>query len=73
MNLANRNLLEKLRKKNKENIALGKAIDGLISDILNNNWNSPLELKISRPDADCVHSDGFYFLDLAVHRIMVLI
>ena len=26
-----------------------------------------------RPDADCVHSDGFYFLDIHIHRTLVLI
>lgn len=26
-----------------------------------------------RPDADCVHSKGFYFFDISIHRTMILI
>lgn len=50
-----------------------KAIDKLIDDIQVSAWNSPIELKETRPDADCVHSDGFYFFNLNVHRTMILI
>jgi len=45
----------------------------LISDIENSNWIKKTEIKISRPDADCVHSDGFYFFDINIHRTMILI
>ena len=50
-----------------------KAIDKLINDIQVNFWDSPTELKETRLDADCVHSDGFYFFNLNVHRTMILI
>ena len=73
MNLVNRSLLERLKRKNRSNTQLIKAIDDLIIDILTNNWDSPLELKRTRPDADSVHSDGFYFFNLSVHRTMILI
>jgi mRNA interferase HigB len=73
VNLVNRSLLERLKRKNRGNIKLIKAIDKLIEDIQLNNWNSPLELKETRNDADCVHSDGFYFFNLNVHRTMILI
>ena len=73
MNLVNRSLLERLKRKNRSNKQLIKAIDDLIVDILINNWDSPLELKQTRPDADSVHSDGFYFFNLSVHRTMILI
>lgn len=73
MNIVNRNLLERLKRKNRGNIKLIKAIDKLILDIQENEWDSQLELKKIRPDADCVHSDGFYFLNLNIHRTMVLI
>ena len=73
MNIVNKSLLERLKRKNKGNAKLVKAIDKLIRDIQENEWNSQLELKETRPDADCVHSDGFYFLNLNIHRTMVLI
>lgn len=73
MNLVNRSLLERLKRKNRGNTKLIKAIDKLIADIQVNAWDSQIELKESRPDADCVHSDGFYFFNLNVHRTMILI
>lgn len=73
MNLINRSLLERLKRKNRGNNQLIKAIDKLINDIQTNSWDSQLELKETRPDADCVHSEGFYFFNLNVHRTMVLI
>lgn len=27
----------------------------------------------TRPDADCVHNDGFYFFNISIHRTMILI
>lgn len=52
---------------------LAKSIDKLILDIEQNEWNSQLELKQTRSDADCIHGKGFYFFNLNVHRTMVLI
>jgi mRNA interferase HigB len=37
------------------------------------NWENEEELKSVRPDADCVHSDGFYFFNLTIHRTLILI
>lgn len=45
----------------------------MILDFENAEWSSKLEVKKIRPDADCVHSDGFYFFDIHIHRTMVLI
>ena len=73
MNLVNRSLLERLKRKNRGNTKLIKAIDKLIDDIQVNIWDSPTELKETRPDADSVHSDGFYFFNLNIHRTMILI
>ena len=73
MNLVNRSLLERLKRKNRGNTKLIKAIDKLIVDIQANVWDSQIDLKETRPDADCVHSDGFYFFILNVHRTMILI
>lgn len=30
-------------------------------------------LKEIRDDADCVHSDGFYFFDINIHRTLVMV
>lgn len=73
MNLVNKSLLERFKIKNKGNVKLIVAIDKLIEDIKVNDWNSPIELKETRTDADCVHSDGFYFFNINVHRTMILI
>ncbi len=73
MNLLNRSLLERLKRKNRGNTKLIKEIDKLIDDILTNEWESQLELQETRPDADCVHSDGFYFFNINIHRTMILV
>ena len=65
--------LLKLKKKNKGNIMLSSAVDQLIDDLINANWKNTEEIKRVRPDADCVHSDGFYFFNINVHRTMVMI
>lgn len=67
------NKLNKLKNKNRGNTKLIKAIDKLISDIKDANWKKHTDVKESRPDADCVHSDGFYFFDLNIHRTMILV
>lgn len=73
MRLTNKKLLEKLKRKNKGNVALTKAVDKLIKDITDNNWKNQTELNETRQDADNVHSDGFYFFNITIHRTMVLI
>lgn len=73
MDLINKGLLEWLRRKNRGNAKLSKSINKLISDFEQYDWDSPFELKQSRPDADCVHSKGFYFFNLDVHRTMILV
>ncbi len=45
----------------------------LISDIENADWTKKTDTKMSRPDDDCIHSDGFYFFDINIHRTMILI
>ncbi len=65
--------LNKLKNKNQGNQKLIKAIDTLIIDIQNAKWDKQTDIKKIRPDADCVHSDGFYFFDLNIHRTMIFI
>ena len=66
-----RNIL-KLKKKNIGNKKLCVEIDTLISDLENFNTN---EKSISdiRKDADCVHTDGFYFFNINIHRTLILL
>ncbi len=73
MRLINKKILEKLKRKNKGNVILAKAIDKLIEDINRYDWDNQLELIKIRPDADNVHKDGFYFFNINVHRTMILI
>ena len=73
MRLINKKALEKLKRKNKGNTSLAKAIDKLIEDIEENDWKNQTELSDSRSDADCVHSNGFYFFNLSIYRTMILI
>ena len=73
MRLIGKRKLEKLRRKNKGNFHLNRAIDHLINDIEESTWANESELKSSRKDADCVHPDGFYFFDISIHRALILI
>ena len=73
MELLRKHILFKLRSKNRGNTKLNKAIDKLISDVENANWTKQTDIKETRLDADCVHSDGFYFFDINIHRTMILI
>lgn len=73
MRLTNKKILEKLKRKNKGNIPLIKAIDQLIEEVEENDWKDQSELNETRQDADNVHSEGFYFFNINVHRTMILI
>ena len=73
MRLVGKNKLEKLKRKNKGNSKLIRALEQLVEDIEAGIWDKGEDLKILRPDADCVHSDGFYFFDIHVHRALILI
>ncbi len=73
MEITGRAKLIKLQRKNRGNINLCKAIDELLVELENKNWKTPLELKADRPDADIVHSDGFYIFNINIHRTMILI
>ncbi len=73
MRLLGKNKLQKLKAKNLGNKMLCAEIDKLISDFDQNDWKDEFALKEVRKDADCIHNDGFYFFDIAVHRAMILI
>ena len=73
MRLIGKQKLEKLKRKNRGNASLTRDIDKLIQDIEMNKWESQTELKASRSDSDCVHSEGFYFFNININRVMILI
>ncbi len=73
MRLTNKKALEKFKRKHKGNKLLALAIEKLVHDIETNHWKSQIELQTIRSDADCVHSDGFYFFNISMFRTMVLI
>mgnify|MGYP001112128229 CR=1 FL=1 len=73
MNLLNKRKLLKLERKNQGNKKLSDAIRKLIEDIEKAEWKNPLEIKEDRPDADNVHSEGFYFFNISIHRTMILV
>lgn len=49
------------------------AIDDLIATVESKNWRTKEDIFKDRPEADQVHSDGFYFFDIHVHRTLILI
>lgn len=73
MEIVGKKILEKLKRKNKGNSLLASSIDNLITDIAANDFQTQSEIIKIRPDADCVHSDGFYFFNINIHRTLILI
>ena len=63
----------RLKKKNRGNTKLVKAIDKLIDDLKRAQWSNKDEVLSDRSDADCIHSDGFYFFNINIHKTMILI
>lgn len=72
MRIVGKKIILKIKKKNIGNRKLCSEIDNLISD-LEGFEPSKQYLKDIREDADCVHSDGFYFFNINIHRTMILI
>lgn len=73
MEISRKKILTKLQKKNRGNVPLCDAIDQLIEDLESNDFASFEELKAVRKDADRVHTEGFCFFDIHVHRTMILL
>ena len=72
MRIIGKKIIIKIKKKNIGNKKLCNEIDQLMADLENFN---PGEKSISevRNDADCVHSEGFYFFDINIHRTLIMI
>lgn len=73
MKLLGLKLLTKLKKKNKGNLKLVKAVDDFILDLKKAVWKSKDDVISDRKDADCVHNDGYYFFNINIHRTMALV
>lgn len=73
MRLIGKKKLEKYKRKNRGDFQLDKDVDKLVVEIETHEWSDQTQLKIIRPDADCVHSDGFYFFNINTSRTMILI
>jgi len=73
LELLHKSKLLKLKRKNRGNVKLSKAIAKLIADIENAQWKNKLDVIETRPDADKVHSNNVFFFNIHIHRTMVLI
>ena len=72
MRVINKHILGKLVRKNRGNAKLIRSVEQLIRDLEKSNWQNPYDLFETRPDADCVCGE-FYFFDLNIHRTLILI
>ncbi|WP_229208834.1 type II toxin-antitoxin system HigB family toxin [Dyadobacter luticola] len=52
---------------------MAKAIDRLIQDLENAEVDSISEIGLIRRDAEKVHNAGYYFMDIHIHRTLILI
>lgn len=73
MRITNLRIIEKYLKKNRGNNKLRIEIDKLINTLKEANWSSQEDISKSRPDADRIHPDGFYFFNIYKDRTMILI
>lgn len=73
MILINKHILAKLVRKNRGNTKLLKEVNKLINDIEISSWKTPHELTSLRADADYVHDGDFYFFNINIHRVLILI
>ena len=73
MEIVGKKILEKLKRKNKGNKPLISSIDILIKTLEENEFKNQSDILKMRPDADCVHNDGFYFFNINIHRTLLLI
>jgi hypothetical protein len=50
-----------------------KAVDELLKMIMLKQWITKEQLLEDRPDADQVHSEGFFFFNIHLHRTLILV
>lgn len=73
MQIADKDVLTKLRFRNRSNRQLSDAINQLITQFENNSITSLEQLLELRKDADKVHAKGFYFFNLHAYRALIFI
>lgn len=73
MRILNKKLLIKFVKKNLGNKILKREVDKLLKELSEHRSLDSQNLKYLRPDADKIHSDGFYFFNISKERTMILI
>lgn len=72
MRVLGKKTILKLKKKNIGNRKLCDEVDKLLKDLEKFNPKQSVLTEV-RKDADCVHSDGFYFFNINIHRTLILI
>ena len=72
MRVLGKKIILKLKKKNIGNRKLCDEVDKLLKDLEKFNPKQSVLTEV-RKDADCVHSDGFYFFNINIHRTLILI
>lgn len=72
MRVLGKKTILKLKKKNIGNRKLCDEVDKLIEDLEKFDPKQSVLSEI-RKDADCVHSDGFFFFNINIHRTLILI
>lgn len=72
MRIIGKRIILKLKRKNIGNKKLCEEVDKLITD-LETFDPARTDIITIRKDADCVHSDGFFFFDINIHRTLILI
>ncbi|MCF2488198.1 type II toxin-antitoxin system HigB family toxin [Dyadobacter sp. CY347] len=73
MKLLGKHILSKLKKKNRGNTKLSDEIDRLVSDLESTRVQSDADFRAIRSDAEKVQNSGFYFLDIHIHRALLLL
>ncbi|MCF0053826.1 type II toxin-antitoxin system HigB family toxin [Dyadobacter sp. LJ53] len=73
MQLIGKKILFKIQDKNSGNIRLSRAINQLIDDLERLQMDSLNELKGIRGDFEKVNNDGFFFVNIHIHRVLLLI
>jgi hypothetical protein len=73
MQIEGKKILIRLKDKNRGNAQLCRAIDQLILDCESANLNRIEDFKLLRSDAEKVHSGGFFFVNLHIHRTLLLL
>ena len=72
MRIIGKKIILRIKKKNNGNKKLCAEIDKLITDLEKFDAHEESIYNI-RNDADCVHSDGFYFFNITILRTLIMI